>query len=112
MIEAGIAVGGCLLWSLWKMPWKWKMHILSNPMTVDAIIFLALLLIHWGTFTGVMAATIGAGICSASFSIARRMCGHVEDGRYVPGFYDFGDKIKAEQDKRSRAPIFSAFQPA
>lgn len=99
MIEAGIAVGACLLWSLWKMPWRWRMHILSNPITMDAIILVALLLIHWGTFSGIMAATIGAGICSFALSGARALCGHVEDGEYIPGYYNFKPQLDAERNK-------------
>ena len=93
MIEAGAAVGIGLLITLVKMNWKWRMHMLSNPLFVDMLIFIALLLIHWGTFSGVMAATIGATVCSLGLSAARKIYGHVDSGTYVPGYFDLSNKL-------------------
>ena len=93
MIEMGIVVGIGLLVTLVKMNWKWRMHMLSNPLTVDLIIFVALCLIHWGTFSGVMVATVGAMTCSLTLSGARFLYGHVENGKYVPGYFDIGSKL-------------------
>ncbi len=93
MIENGIVVGMGLLISLVKMNWVWRMRLLSNPLAMDALIFVALLLIHWGTFSGVMVATIGAMTCSLTLSGARWLYGHVESGTYVPGYFDIGSKL-------------------
>lgn len=93
MIEMGIVVGIALLVTLVKMNWRWRMHMLSNPLVVDMIIFISLLLIHWGTFSGVMVATVGAMTCSLTLSAARWLYGHVEDGAYVPGYFDIGSKL-------------------
>jgi membrane-bound ClpP family serine protease len=93
MIEMGIVVGMGLLISLVKMNWKWRMHLLSNPLTMDILIFISLCLIHWGTYSGVMVATVGAMTCSLVLSGARWLYGHVEDGTYVPGYFDIGSKL-------------------
>lgn len=93
MLENGIAVGMGLLITLVKMNWKWRMSLLSNPLMIDVIIFTALLLIHWGTFSGVMVATIGAMTCSLTLSGARWLYGHVEAGTYVPGYFDVRSKL-------------------
>lgn len=93
MLENGIMVGMGLLVSLVKMNWKWRMHLLSNPLMMDAIIFTALLFLHWGTFSGVMAATIGAMTCSLTLSGARWLYGHIEAGTYVPGYFDVSSKV-------------------
>ena len=93
MIEMGIVVGMGLLITLIKMAWKWKLWMLSNPILMDYGIFLALLLIHWGTFSGVMVATVGAMTCSLTLSAARWLVGHIEDGTYVPGYYDMSHKV-------------------
>jgi hypothetical protein len=93
MIEMGIVVGMGLLISLVKMNWKWRMHLLSNPVIVDAIIFTALMLLHWGTFSGVMVATVGAMTCSLVLSMARWSYGHVESGVYLPGYFNIGSKL-------------------
>lgn len=93
MIEMGIVVGIGLLVSLVKMSWQWRMRMLSNPLMVDTIIFVALCLLHWGTFSGVMVATIGALTCSLVLSGARKMYGHIEHGSYRAGYFDVASKL-------------------
>lgn len=93
MIEMGIVVGIALLVTLVKMNWTWRMRMLSNPLLVDTIIFIALMLIHWGTFSGVMVATVGAMTCSLTLSAAKFLYGHVADGKYVPGYFDVASKL-------------------
>lgn len=93
MIESGIIVGLALLFSMAKMSWHWKLRILSNPLLVDLIVLVGLLLIHWGTFTGVMAATIGAMIVSLILSAGRLVYGYMEKGKYVRGYRDVSSKL-------------------
>ena len=93
MIEMGIIVGIGLLVTLVKMNWKWRMRTLSAPLLIDAIVFVFLIAIHWGTFSGVMVATIGALTCSLVLSAARKMYGHIESGAYVPGYFDISSKL-------------------
>lgn len=93
MIEMGVVVGIALLVSLVKMSWSMRMHMLSYPLAIDMLIFIALCLLHWGTFSGVMVATVGAMTCSLVLSGARWMYGHVEDGTYVPGYFDVRSKL-------------------
>ncbi len=93
MIEMGVVVGIGLLVTLVKMSWQWRMHMLSSPLFMDALIFIGLLLIHWGTFSGVMVATVGAMTCSLTLSGARYLYGHVEKGVYVPGYFDVASKL-------------------
>lgn len=93
MIEMGIVVGIALLVSMAKMNWRWRMHVISNPLLADALIFGLLVLLHWGTFSGVMVATFGALTCSLTLSAARWLYGHVESGTYVPGKLDVRSKL-------------------
>ena len=93
MIEMGIVVGIGLLVTLVKLSWQWRMRVLSSPLFMDALIFIALLLIHWGTFSGVMVATVGAMTCSLTLSAARALYGHMENGSYVPGYFDITRKL-------------------
>lgn len=93
MIEMGIIVGIGLLVSLVKMNWAWRMRTLSYPLAIDIAIFIALCLIHWGTFSGVMVATIGAMTCSLVLSGARFLYGHIEEGTYQRGYFDVSSKL-------------------
>lgn len=92
MLEAGIIVGIALLTTLAKLPWKWKLRILSHPFMMDVFIFIGLLIIHWGTFSGVMIATFGAFTCSIILSIGRWLYGHIKGGKYIPGKMYVGHK--------------------
>ena len=93
MIEMGLVVGIALLISLAKMNWTWRMRILSNPLLMDIIIFAFLLVVHWGTFSGVMVATIGAMVCSLVLAAGRKTHGYMENGEYVPGIKDISQQL-------------------
>lgn len=93
MFEMGIVVGLGLLFSLSKMSWPWKLRILSSPVVMDAIIFIGLLLLHWGTFSGVMVATIGAFVCSLILSMGRFLFGYMQNGKYIAGKFDVAHKL-------------------
>ena len=93
MFEAGIVVGLALLVTLAKMPWPWKLRVLSHPLMVDVFVFIGLLMIHWGTFSGVMVATIGAFVVSLILSAGRWLFGYIENGKYVEGKFYMGHKL-------------------
>ena len=93
MIEMGIVVGIGLLVTLVKASWNMKMWMLSHPLFMDGFIFIALVLLHWGTFSGVMVATVGALTCSLVLSGARALYGHIKDGTYTPGTFDVSSKL-------------------
>lgn len=93
MIEAGLIVGIALLISLAKMNWHWRMRILSNPLLMDIIIFTLLVLLHWGTYSGVMVATIGAMVCSLVLAAGRKAVGYMENGDYVPGIKNISEEL-------------------
>ena len=91
MLEMGIIVGLGLIVTFVKMSWRWKMKMLSYPVAMDLIVFIALLFLHWGSFSGVMVATIGALFCSMTLSVGRWMFGHVDKGVYTPGLRNVRD---------------------
>ena len=93
MIESGIVIGIGLLMILARLSWRYRMFMLSNPLLFDVGTFLALLVIHWGSFTGPMVATFGAMTCSLALSGARYLYGHVDNGTYIPGVFDIGSKL-------------------
>lgn len=94
MIEAGLIVGIALLFTMSKMTWWWKLRVLSNPLLVDLLVFAILTIIHWGTFSGVMAATIGAMVCSMVLSTGRKAFGYYDKhGDYIPGHWNISDKL-------------------
>lgn len=93
MFSMGIVVGIALLLSLSKMSWPWKLRVLSSPFVVDALIFIGLLFLHWGTFSGVMVATVGAMMCSLVLTMGRWAVGYMSGGKYVAGKFDMSHKL-------------------
>lgn len=94
MLEMGILVSLGLLATLAKLPWRGKLWMTSHPLTMDATVFVALTAIHWGTFSGVMVATIGALFCSVVLTIARRVIGYTVRGKYVPGWMNVESRMR------------------
>lgn len=94
MIEMGFIVALGLLVSLAKLPWRHKLWVTSHPLAMDALVFVALTILHWGTFSGVMAATAGALFCSVTLTVARRVIGWVDNaGVYRRGLIDASAKL-------------------
>lgn len=94
MFESGAVV--CLGLVMWfsKMSWRTRMRLLSHPLAVDILVFTLLTLIHWGTFSGVMAATVGALMTSVLLTAGRKVWGYTENGKYVRGMYDVSEHLK------------------
>jgi hypothetical protein len=93
MIEMGFIVGLGLLVTLFKMNWTWKLRVLSHPLKIDLLIFIVLFVLHSGTFSGVMVATIGAFVCSLVLSAGRILCGYIEDDSYVVGVFNMSNRL-------------------
>lgn len=93
MIEMGLVVALGLLVVLAKLPWRWKMRIISSPVVADVTIFVVLAILHWGTFSGVMVATVGALACSLVLSAARKLYGYIANNTYYPGVFNIVEKL-------------------
>lgn len=93
MLEMGIVVGIGLIVMLAKLSWRGKMIVLSNPLAMDIAVFVLLTALHWGTFSGLMVAAIGALFCSITLSVGRWLFGYVERGSYRSGYFNIGGKL-------------------
>lgn len=93
MFEMGFCVGLGLLVIMFKANWKWRMLMLSNPVKMDIIVFAVLTFLHWGTFSGVMAATIGALMVSLILSVGRKAYGYKVGNTYVRGMVDVSQHV-------------------
>ena len=101
MFELGLMAGLGLLVVLLKAPPKAKVAIVSNPVVADVVVFTGLTVLHWGTFSGVMVATIGAFVCSIVLSVAKRVYGYYirRNGQrlYMRGLVDLSAKLGLRQ---------------
>lgn len=75
MLEAGLIVfiGFVFLWI--KLPATWKRWTLDHALATDLLVSAAAYALHWGTFTGVMAAAIAGMLVSVFTSVMKRLQG-------------------------------------
>lgn len=103
MLEAGFLVALGLLVMLSKLSWRKKLWVISHPVQVDIIVFVGLAAMHWGTFAGVMAATVGALFCSLTLGAAKYLIGHMVGNTYFPGVFNIAHRLISEiQAERSK----------
>lgn len=92
MIEMGLVVALGLIVLYAKVGWKARLWINSHPVLMDVIVFIFLNMLHWGTFSGLMVAAVGALFCSLTISLARRWFGYIENKRYIPGWINLMER--------------------
>lgn len=88
MLEMGIVVALGLVMLYARLSWRKRIWINSNPLLMDVAVFIFLNVLHWGTFSGLMVAAVGALFCSFTISAARKLFGYIANGKYVPGWSD------------------------
>jgi nucleoside permease NupC len=85
MLETGLAVFIGLAFIFVKLRRTTMLRLLHRDMILDVAVTLVVLIIHWGTFSGVMAATVAGLLTSIGTSVAKRMVGYIRDDHYYPG---------------------------
>lgn len=85
MITTGILVfmGVALLFA--KLPRRRMLMLLHHDLKLDIAVTVVVLAVHWGTFSGVMAASVCGVLCSIFTSSLKRLLGSIHAGRYYPG---------------------------
>ena len=87
MFMTGLAIftGAALL--LAKLRRRWMLKALDHDLALDVAVTAATLVLHWGTFSGVIGATIAGLLCSVATSAAKRLFGFIRGNTYFPGVY-------------------------
>jgi hypothetical protein len=93
IIESGIIIFLGFILIAFKLNNKTLLRLLSRPLLVDLTASAVAYIIHFGTFTGVMAAAVAALMMSATISICRRLFGFIQknengDDTYYVGAWD------------------------
>jgi len=86
MFMTGLAIfsGAALL--LAKLRRRWMLRALDHDLALDVAVTAVTLIVHWGTFSGVMAATIAGLMTSLATSAAKRWLGFIRGNTYYPGY--------------------------
>ena len=85
IIESGVIIFlGMLLLGL-KLKAKTSLTLLGYPLALDIGVSALAFTMHYGTFSGVMAAAVAGLMCSGFTSLARYAFGYIKGGKYHPG---------------------------
>lgn len=85
IIESGVIIFVGLLFLFVKLPRRLILHLLGWPLALDAFVSAAAYLLHWGTFSGVMAAAVAGLMCSGFTAVGRWALGYRRGGQVVTG---------------------------
>ncbi len=68
-----------------KLPRRTALRVLKHDLALDVAVTLLVLIIHFGTFAGIMGATVAGLLMSLATSAAKRLIGYVDGNVYYPG---------------------------
>jgi NhaP-type Na+/H+ or K+/H+ antiporter len=85
MLMTGLLVFLAAALILAKLPRRLMLRALNNTLAIDLTVSVIVLAIHWGTFSGVMAATVAGLLTSLASSGLKRLIGYADAKRYYPG---------------------------
>ena len=68
-----------------KLPRRTMLRVLKYDLMLDVAVTLLVLVIHWGTFSAVMAATVAGLLTSLATSATKRWIGYTDGDSYHPG---------------------------
>ena len=85
IIESGVIIFiGMILLAI-KLPPRVTLRLLGYPFALDLGASVLAYIMHYGTFSGVMAAAVAGLMVSGFTSVARWMFGYIKGGKYFPG---------------------------
>lgn len=85
MLATGFAIFLGVTLLLTKLPRRTALRILKYDLALDLMVTAAVLIIHFGTFSGLMAATVAGLMMSVATSGMKWLVGYVDGNFYVPG---------------------------
>ncbi len=85
IVETGTIVFLSLIVIFWRLPKTSRLWLLGHPLWLEIPFGLAAYVLHYGTFSGMMAAATAVCICFAFTQIMRKLVGYIADGRRVMG---------------------------
>lgn len=85
IIQSGLIIFVGLLLLAMKLKPSTSLWLLGHSLAVDLIVSGLTLVLHWGTFTGVMSAAFAGVLTSVFTTVARWIFGYIKQGIYYPG---------------------------
>ena len=103
IIESGVIVFVGLLLMFIKLRWETRLRLFGKPLLLDIVVSVVTLIIHYGTFSGVMAATVAGLMTSGFTSAGRKFFGHIIGRDYFVGVTDVFDKLPKNGYRKVRS---------
>ena len=85
MFTTGLAIFLGLVFIFIKLPRRTMLRWLRFDILLDLAVTVIVLVVHFGTFSGVMAATFAGLLTSVGTSLAKRVFGYIQGDQYFPG---------------------------
>ena len=85
MFTTGFAIFLGLVFIFIKLPRRTMLRWLRYDVILDVAVTLIVLAIHFGTFSGVMAATFAGLLTSVGTTVAKRLFGYIKRDEYFHG---------------------------
>jgi len=85
MLFTGLTIFLAASLLLIKLPRRTALRMLKYDLALDLGVTVLVLLIHWGTFSGVMAATVAGLLMSIATSGIKKLVGYINSDVYYPG---------------------------
>lgn len=85
MLTTGFTIFLGVALILAKLPRRLMLKALKHDLAIDLIVTVLTLLIHWGTFSGVMAATVAGLMTSLATSGLKQLFGYIDGNLYHVG---------------------------
>ena len=102
IIESGVIIFAGLLLLFIKLPRLLALRLLGQPLALDLVVSVVAYILHWGTFSGVMAAAVAGLMCSGFTAVARWAMGYSKGGKAVPFTTKFADMFALAQARGNR----------
>ncbi len=85
MLATGFTIFLGVALILAKLPRRTMLRVLKHDLLLDIAVSLIVLMIHFGTFSGVMAATVAGLLTSLATSGLKKLIGYADGDNYYPG---------------------------
>ena len=85
MLTTGVTIFLGIALILIKLPRRMMLRALHHDIAIDLMVSVLVLMIHFGTFSGVMAATVAGLLTSLATSGLKRLIGSIHRNVYYPG---------------------------
>ena len=85
IIESGVIILAGLLFLALKLKRRTLLLLLGYPFALDLSVTVITYIMHYGTFSGAMAAAVAGLMCSGLSHVGRWAIGYTRGGVYTPG---------------------------